>query len=132
MAAPRPGGVFSALRSGNLGLPGTFSFVADDLIVAGSLSDNLHAGVLVILATALAGIAMMRGWFRIFGGQAKSHGPRQPIFLREQVAFLGLLAILFGLGLSPGPAVNALERVATDLLAMSHLSSTVTPPGGHP
>lgn len=131
-SAPGLAAFFLLFGLASLGLPGTFSFVADDLIVAGSLSDDLHAGVLVIVATALAGIAMMRGWFRIFGGQAKSHGPRQPILLREQVAFLGLLAILFGLGLSPGPAVNALERVATDLLAMSHLSSTVTPPGGHP
>jgi len=116
----------------SLGLPGTFSFVADDLIVAGSLGDQLHGGVLVIVATALAGIAVVRGWFRVFGGPPAGRGVRHPILPREMAAFAGLLAILFALGLRPGPVVTSLERIAASLLAVPPNPVPHSSPGGHP
>jgi NADH-quinone oxidoreductase subunit M len=100
-----------------LGFPGTLSFVADDLIISGSLDDHLHAGVFVILTTVFAGIAVMRGWFRVFGGPVTVDAPRHAILPRERFAFTALLAILFGLGLWPGPFVQSLENVAASLLA---------------
>jgi len=103
-----------------LGLPGTLSFVADDLIVSGALDEQFHAGLLVILATVLAGIALVRGWFAIFGGPARVDRPRHPILPRERVVFTALLAILVVLGLWPGPLVASLERIAGTLLESRH------------
>ncbi len=100
-----------------LGFPGTLSFVADDLIISGSLDDHLHAGIFVILTTVFGGIAVMRGWFRVFGGPVTVDAPRHAILPRERFAFTALLAILFGLGLWPGPFVQSLEKVAASLLA---------------
>ncbi|MGI9176832.1 MAG: proton-conducting transporter membrane subunit [Pirellulales bacterium] len=115
-----------------LGFPGTLSFVADDLIISGSLDDHLHAGVFVILTTVFAGIAVMRGWFRVFGGPVTVDAPRHAILPRERFAFTALLAILFGLGLWPGPFVQSLENVAASLLAARQHHDAPTSSGAHP
>jgi len=115
-----------------LGFPGTLSFVADDLIISGSLDDHLHAGVFVILTTVFAGIAVMRGWFRVFGGPVTVDAPRHAILPRERFAFTALLAILFGLGLWPGPFVQSLENVAASLLAARQHHDAPAPSGVHP
>lgn len=114
----------------SIGLPGTLSFVADDLIVSGSLDEQLHAGLMVIASTVLCGIAVLRGWFMIFGGPAAVDGPRHQILSRERVAFVGLLVPLFFLGIYPAPLVQTLERAAEQLLgvsAESHGSETAPP-----
>jgi len=130
--APVLAGFFLLFGLASLGFPGTLSFVADDLIVAGSLRDQPHAGVLVILATVFSGIAVVRGWFRIFGGPATPDAPRHQVLRRERVPLVFLLAVLFGLGLWPGPFVQALEKVADSLLIPQDLKDTVSSPGAHP
>jgi NADH-quinone oxidoreductase subunit M len=130
--APALAGFFLLFGLAALGFPGTLSFVADDLIIAGSLDDHVHAGVLVILTTVFAAIAVMRGWFRVFGGPVTVDAPRHSILPRERVAFTALLVILFGLGLWPGPFVHSLERVAASLLASRHHAASTVPPGEHP
>lgn len=116
----------------SLGFPGTLSFVADDLIVAGSLDDHVIAGLLVIIATVCAGIAVLRGWFRLFGGPTTVDAPRHSVLPRERVPLVGLLVVLFGLGLWPGPFVHALERVAAGLLASRHHTTVPHHAGDHP
>jgi NADH-quinone oxidoreductase subunit M len=101
----------------SLGFPGTLSFVADDLIVSGSLDDQLSAGLLVITATACGGIAVVRGWFLVFGGPVVPDAPRHVILPREQATLSVLLALLVGLGLVPGPLVRSFETVAESLLS---------------
>ncbi|MFN7812791.1 MAG: proton-conducting transporter membrane subunit [Planctomycetia bacterium] len=101
-----------------LGFPGTLSFVADDLIISGAVHAQIHAGVLVILATVFGGIAVIRGWFMLFGGPVTIDAPRHEILPRERFVFTVLLAILFGLGLCPGLFVRSLDTVAQALLAM--------------
>jgi NADH-quinone oxidoreductase subunit M len=99
------------------GFPGTLSFVADDLIISGSLDERLFSGLLVLLATVFAGIAVIRGWFRVFGGPVTVDAPRHAILRRERIALSAILAILVGLGLHPGPFVRSLDRIAGTLLA---------------
>ena len=82
--------------------------------------------------TVFAGIAVMRGWFRVFGGPVTIDAPRHAILPRERVAFTAILAILFGLGLWPGPFVHSLEKVAASLLASRHHHATAPSPGDHP
>lgn len=116
--APELAAFFLLFGLAGIGLPGTLSFVADDLIVSGSLDEQLHAGMLVILATVFAGIAMMGGWFHVFGGPLVPDGPRHAILPRERGALTALLATLFLLGLWPGPLVRALDRATGRLLGM--------------
>ena len=114
--APALAAFFLLFGLAAIGLPGTLSFVADDLIVSGSLDERFHAGLCVIAATVLCGIAVMRGFFTVFGGPVTPDGPRHAILPRERVALVLLLAVLFGLGLHPAPLVGSLERAAEGLL----------------
>jgi NADH-quinone oxidoreductase subunit M len=116
--APELAAFFLLFGLAGIGLPGTLSFVADDLIVSGSLDEQLHAGMLVILANVFAGIAMMGGWFHVFGGPVVPDGPRHAILPRERGALTALLATLFLLGLWPGPLVRALDRATGRLLGV--------------
>jgi NADH-quinone oxidoreductase subunit M len=121
--APALAAFFLLFGLAGIGLPGTLSFVADDLIVSGSLDEQLHAGLLVILATVLSGIAMMRGWFHVFGGPGDSDGTRHAILPRERAALTALLAALFLLGLWPDPLVRALDKATARLLGVSAAES---------
>ena len=118
--APALAGFFLLFGLAGIGLPGTLSFVADDLIVAGSLAEHLHGGILVILATAFSGIAVIRGWFGIFGGPTMIDAPRHAILPRERIGMAVLLAAVVGLGIVPGPLVRTLEQAATTLLSERH------------
>lgn len=129
--APALAAFFLLFGLAALGFPGTLSFVADDLIIAGSLDDHVHAGMLVIVTTVFAAVAVVRGWFRVFGGPVTVDAPRHAILPRERVAFTGLLAILFGLGLWPGPFVHSLEKVAASLLESRHHHAVPSSSGEH-
>ncbi|MFM7206452.1 MAG: proton-conducting transporter membrane subunit [Planctomycetaceae bacterium] len=127
--APALAAFFLLFGLAAFGFPGTLSFVADDLIIAGSLDDHIHAGILVIITTVFAAVAVIRGWFRVFGGPITVDAPRHAILSRERIAFMGLLAILFGLGLWPGPFVRSLETVAESLLASRQHRAAAAPLG---
>lgn len=115
--APALAAFFLLFGLASLGFPGTLSFVADDLIISGALGSQSHAGILVILTTVFAGVAVIRGWFRIFGGPVRIDAPRHEILPRERLVFTSLMALLIGLGLYPGPFVRSLDAVATSILA---------------
>jgi NADH-quinone oxidoreductase subunit M len=114
--APALAAFFLLFGLAGIGLPGTLSFVADDLIIAGSLAEHLHGGILVIISTVFAGIAFVRGWFGIFGGPTTVDSPRHAILPRERIGFAALLAIIFALGLVPRPLVRTLERACGPLV----------------
>ncbi len=129
--APELAAFFLLFGLAGIGLPGTLSFVADDLIVSGSLDEQLHAGLLVIVSTVLCGIAMMRGWFHVFGGPVEPDGPRHAILPRERVALTILVAVLFVLGLWPDPLVRSLDRATSRLLGVAVETAPIPtePPG---
>lgn len=114
--APALAAFFLLFGLAGIGLPGTLSFVADDLIIAGSLAEHLHCGILVILSTVFAGIAVVRGWFGIFGGPPTVDAPRHAILPRERIGCAVLLAVIFGLGLFPRPLVQTLAQACVPLL----------------
>jgi NADH-quinone oxidoreductase subunit M len=129
--APALAAFFLLFGMASIGFPGTLSFVADDLIVSGSLEENVGAGLMVIASTVLCGIAVMRGWFHVFGGPTGTDNPRHEILPRERIALTALLAVLFGLGLWPGPLVRSLDRAATQILrapTATHSSESVLSP----
>jgi NADH-quinone oxidoreductase subunit M len=114
--APSLAAFFLLFGMAAIGFPGTLSFVADDLIVSGSLDQNMFAGLMVIASTVLGGIAVMRCWFTVFGGPTATDHPQHAILPRERASFTILLAVLFGLGLWPGPLVRSLDRAAGQIL----------------
>jgi NADH-quinone oxidoreductase subunit M len=119
--APTLAAFFLLFGMASIGFPGTLSFVADDLIVSGSLEDHVGAGLMVIASTVLCGIAVMRCWFTVFGGPTTIDNARHEILGRERVSFVSLLVVLFGLGLWPAPIVRSLDRAATQILRVSDI-----------
>ncbi|NDG42662.1 MAG: hypothetical protein EBY28_25785, partial [Betaproteobacteria bacterium] len=97
--APLLAAFFLLFGLSSIGLPGTLSFVADDLLVSGSLDEQLHAGLLVIAATVLSAIAVMRGWLMVFGGPSNLDGPRHHLLPRERIALTALFGTIVLLGL---------------------------------
>lgn len=116
--APLLAAFFLLFGLASIGLPGTLSFVADDLLVSGSLDEQLHAGLLVIAATVLSAISVMRGWLMVFGGPSNLDGPRHHVLPRERIALTALLATIVLLGLWPAPLVRELERAGSELLGV--------------
>jgi NADH-quinone oxidoreductase subunit M len=130
--APALAAFFLLFGLAGIGLPGTLSFVADDLIVSGSLDDHLSAGLMVIGSTVLCGIAVMRCWFHVFGGPSPVDSPRHAILGREKVPLTILIGTLFVLGIWPGPLVQSLERAAEGVLRAAVADgSTPDQPGPH-
>lgn len=116
--APLLAAFFLLFGLSSIGLPGTLSFVADDLLVSGSLDEQLHAGLLVIAATVLSAIAVMRGWLMVFGGPSSVDGPRHHLLPRERIALTALFGTIVLLGLWPAPLVRELERAGSELLGV--------------
>lgn len=128
--APALAAFFLLFGMASIGFPGTLSFVADDLIVSGSLEENIGAGLMVIASTVLCGIAVMRCWFTVFGGPTGRDNPHHEVLRRERTAFTVLVGALFVLGLWPGPLVRSLDRAAEQILrrpASVHASDSAPP-----
>lgn len=117
--APALAAFFLLFGMASIGLPGTLSFVAGDLIVAGSLDVHIAAGLMVIVSTVLCGIAVMRCWFQVFGGPREADAATHAVLARERGALTILLAALFGFGIWPGPLVQSLDRAAGRILGVS-------------
>jgi NADH-quinone oxidoreductase subunit M len=54
----------------SVGFPGTLGFVAAELLVDGAIEANLYVGLVVALAAAINGIAVVRAYFYLFTGSS--------------------------------------------------------------
>ncbi|MGH7170587.1 MAG: proton-conducting transporter membrane subunit [Gemmataceae bacterium] len=100
----------------SVGFPGTLGFVAADLLVEGAIGVNLLAGLVVIAATALNGIAILRVYLLLFTGARHTSSVSLEIGLRERVVVLTLAALLLCGGLFPQPGIATRQRAAEDIL----------------
>jgi NADH-quinone oxidoreductase subunit M len=104
----------------SVGLPLTLGFVAEDLLLQGSVEEFPLLAFALILATALNGVSVIRAFFTLFSGSAKHIG-ESDLTIRETGALTLLMATLLIAGLLPGGAVRRLERVT------GHETPTTTP-----
>lgn len=111
LSLSRPGGDFestpilatSFLLTGLslVGLPGSLGFVAEDLLVQGTLAENSLVGFGLIVVTAINAFTVMRCVLTLFVGP-KSPGGRSDLWAREKLAMVLILTSLCFLGLVPG------------------------------
>lgn len=111
----RPGGDFestpilatSFLLSGMalVGLPGSLGFVAEDLLVQGTLSEYPGLAVGMVVVTAINAYSVMRCVLSLFVGP-RGNGPRTDLFPRERLALSVLLVSLLLLGCVPSVFVG--------------------------
>ncbi|MFZ1864736.1 MAG: proton-conducting transporter membrane subunit [Polyangiales bacterium] len=107
---PRMAVSFLFMGFASVGLPLTLGFVAEDLLVQGSVEEFPALGFALIVATALNGVSVMRAFFTLFSGSSKHLGECD-LTLREGGVITVVMAILLLTGLFPGLTVRGLERV---------------------
>jgi len=113
---PSFAGFFLLMGLASVGFPGTIGFVSLELLIEGASQRGLVTGTVVVLASALCGIAIMHAYFRIFTG--KHH--RTSISLKssntERIAYLTLIGLIVIGGLVPQPGVATRYHAAVELL----------------
>ncbi len=98
---PRMAAGFMVMGLASVGFPLTLGFVAEDLLVQGSVVDFPFLAFVLIGATALNGMTVMRAFFRLFSGM-RVHAGESDLTPRESWALSTvLLALLVG-GIVPG------------------------------
>lgn len=97
------------------GFPGTIGFVGIELLVEGAVQVYPAVGMLIVLATAMNGIAILHGYFRLFTGTVHVSTFPMTARLPERIVVLVLTALIFGLGLVPQPGVFSRYQAAKEL-----------------
>ncbi len=100
----------------SVGFPGTLGFVGTELLVDGAVQLAPQVGILVILAAAFNGIAVLQTYSRIFLGARRSDSLALQIRPRERLAVIALAMIILGGGLIPQPGIGSRYRAAQELL----------------
>src|SRR5262245_2013151 len=85
----------------SVGFPGTLGFVSTELLVDGAVEVSLPVGLVVVAASALNGIAVVRAYFQLFTGARHVSTVALGIGTRERIAVLALAALILGGGLLP-------------------------------
>ncbi len=103
----------------SVGFPATLGFVAEDLLVQGSVAEFPALCLALIAATALNGITVMRAFLYLFSGSAR-HGGELDLQRRELRALTIAMMVLLLAGLFPQPLVSLVQprpAAATDATA---------------
>jgi NADH-quinone oxidoreductase subunit M len=100
----------------SVGFPGTFGFVASELLIDGAVEANLLVGLAVAMATAMNGIAIVRAYFCLFTGTRHYSTVSLGMNVRERWAVLTLSLAILGGGLFPQPMVASRFRAANSVL----------------
>lgn len=115
--SPLLGASFLIFGIGTVGFPGTLGFIGQELLLDGAVQEYAVFSVAYVLASALAGLAVMRMYFALFTGAPARGGQLQRLRRREQLGFSLLGVALLAFGLWPRPLVDSQAAVAQALLA---------------
>ena len=110
----------------SIGFPGTIGFVGAELVLEGAVEVFPAIGFVVVLASALNGIAIMHAYFRIFTGTRHVTSVSLCARPRERLAVLVLTLLILGGGFFPQPGVESRYHAAIALL--EHREIKTTPP----
>lgn len=102
---PRLAVAFLILGLTSVGFPLTLGFVAEDLLVQGSISEFPVLALALVVATAFNGITVLRSAFYLFAGKRHSQGELD-LSRREVVVFSLAMLALLALGMMPRGLVS--------------------------
>lgn len=98
-----------------VGFPGTFGFFASELLIDAAVHVYPVIGLIILLATALNGIAVFQVFLRVFTGVKRDTSVSIGSQPSERIAILIMSILILGGGLIPQPAI------ASRFLAAEHL-----------
>jgi NADH-quinone oxidoreductase subunit M len=108
---PRLAAAFLVMGLASVGLPGTLGYIAEDLLVQGSVAELPVYAFALIIATGLNGLTVVRNFFCLFTGSSRHEGERD-LTRREGSVLTLVLGLLVFLGTNPARFVEALGSSA--------------------
>ena len=115
---PMLAGLFLLTGLAGIGFPGTVGFVGVELLVEGAVEALPIVGVLVVIVSALNGLAVIQAYFRIFTGRPHVSTIDLQIRPSERAAVLIISALIFLGGVYPQLGVSNRYRAALKLAEM--------------
>jgi len=100
----------------SVGFPGTLGFIGGELLVDAAVEAYPYIGVVVVVAAAFNGIAVLRAYFYLFTGTRYQSSISLQIGAREKLSVLILATLLIGGGLFPQMNVSSRYHAAKQLL----------------
>jgi NADH-quinone oxidoreductase subunit M len=107
------------------GFPGTLGFVGQEMLVEGAVDRFPALGLLVVVASAFTGLAVLRMYFSLFCG-ARAETTRLPLRRREGVVFATVAAVLVVSGLAARPIAISRLR-ASEMILERRVSVSALP-----
>jgi NADH-quinone oxidoreductase subunit M len=102
LSAPALAAAFVVTGLASVGLPGFLGFVGEDILVHGLLEANPAVAALMVGSTALAAIAFLRAFTRVFLVRRAGGPVLLDLLPRERAGLAVIIAALLGFGLFPG------------------------------
>lgn len=134
---PHLGSLFLFTGLASIGFPGGLAFVGMELLVEGTVEVYPLVGTIIVLATAINGVALLRAYFRIFTGTR--HVATVSIAARpaERLVTITLSLLILAIGIWPGSAIHSRYHAAESLLKIRQESgidrgSESSEPVSHP
>jgi NADH-quinone oxidoreductase subunit M len=129
---PRMTALFVLFGAAAIGLPGSLSYVSEDLLLHGLLRSNPRGALALLIVTVRNGINVLRLVFTIFHGPSRArHAPRLGDLSRgEGLVAAALLMLSFAAGLAPRP-LTALQAHSVRALAHAAGASSAHSPAIH-
>ena len=113
---PQLAGFFLLTGLSAVGFPCTIGFTGTELLVEAGIEISPMIGGVVVVSTALNGIAILQAYFRIFTGATHSSTILLKTLKSERIAILTFTLLLLGVGLWPQPSVHSRFDAAVELL----------------
>jgi NADH-quinone oxidoreductase subunit M len=129
--APRLAAAMWLLALGALGMPGSLTFVGEDLLLQGLMRPHPVVASVMVGSTALLAVAVFRAVFRTSMGPTAAWNRTAPDLLPRERALLALALAAALSGVFPRPLITALEADADALLRAEPGGPIVRPAGDH-
>lgn len=126
-AMPMLGAFFLLTGLASVGFPGTVGFIGIELILEGATTVFPGIGTLVVIATAINGIAILHVYFRLFTGTEHNSTFCLGVRVPERISILILSLLILGGGLIPQPGVASRYHAAKEILLRRNAVLEPTP-----
>ncbi|APW63118.1 proton-conducting transporter membrane subunit [Paludisphaera borealis] len=128
---PMMAGLFLLTGLASIGFPGTVGFVGVELVVEGAVQALPLVAPLVVVVTALNGLAVIQAYFRIFTGRPYPSTIDLQVRPSERASVLIISALILVGGLYPQLGVSNRYRAALKLVGMRSHGEAPTPAHDH-
>lgn len=99
----------------SIGFPGTIGFIGTELLIDAAVHVSPWVGMLVVIAAAINGLAVLYAYFRVFTGRKHTGSVDLRARLSERIAVLSLTLLILGGGFYPQPGVASRYHAAVAL-----------------